>query len=148
MKLFFNLLFILNFFSLYSQNNKITIEAKLYPREKKLQLNQQITYYNLSKDTLKEIVLRNWANSYKNDSTPLAKRLLSDYKTDFYFSNKNEKGNSKIHQLKINGKQSRFNHPEQLLDLISINLNQPLQPNDSIEISLNYCLKNDGVSQY
>ncbi len=141
MKLLLNVFLITISFSLYSQNNKITIKAKLFPKNYTLEVQENIVYYNKSKDTLQEIVLRNWGNSYKNDSTPLAKRLLEDYKTDFYFSKKNERGYSTISNIKTNQKNSSFHSPHYLKDLVFVNLNAPLYPNDSVVLNINYILK-------
>lgn len=141
MKIILNILLCFITISLYSQNNQITIEAKLYPKTNKLEIQQDIVYFNTSKDTLKELVLRNWANSYKNDSTPLAKRLLEDYKTDFYFSNKNERGFSKIQNITTNQIKNSYHTPHHLQDLIFVNLNHKLPPGDSIVVKLNYVVK-------
>ncbi|MGY5351212.1 M1 family aminopeptidase [Wenyingzhuangia sp. IMCC45533] len=141
MKLTLSIFFIILTQSLYSQNNKITIEAKLYPHTHQLEIQQKIVYYNTSNDTLKKIVLRNWANSYKNDSTPLAKRLLGDYKTDFYFSNKSERGFSEINSIHSSSHNTKFEIPKNLQDLVFVKMNRPLSPGDSIDIDLNYSIK-------
>ncbi|NIJ44568.1 hypothetical protein FHR24_001007 [Wenyingzhuangia heitensis] len=119
----------------------MTIKAKLVPDKSILEIQQKITYYNHSKDTLHQIVLRNWGNSYKNDNTPLAKRLLEDYKTDFYFSKKEDRGYSIVHFIKSNQQETSFHSPHHLQDLIFVNLSHPLYPNDSTKLDLNYTLK-------
>ncbi|WP_209272326.1 M1 family aminopeptidase [Wenyingzhuangia aestuarii] len=119
----------------------MTIKAKLVPERNLLEINQHITYYNHSKDTLHEIVLRNWANSYLNDETPLAKRLLEDYKTDFYFSKNNDRGYSLIHQITSNQQEANFHSPHHLQDLVFVNLSNPLFPNDSTSLDIRYTIK-------
>lgn len=141
MKLFLYFFFFSISFSFYSQNNQLTIKAKLLPKNNVLEIQQQITYYNKSKDTLHEIVLRNWGNSYKNNKTPLAKRLLEDYKTDFYFSNKEQRGFSKINSILVGEKKASFHSPKHISDLIFVNLPIPLYPNDSTLLDLDYVLK-------
>ncbi len=139
MKILLNIFIFLTTLSFYSQNNQITVKAKLFVKANTLEIQQQITYYNTSKDTLQKIVLRNWANSYKNPNTPLAKRLLEDYKTDFYFSRKNARGFATIKSL--NATSQTVSHEIYNHDLIFVQLTQKLAPKTSIVLNLNYTVK-------
>lgn len=140
-KVFFRLFILLTGLSIYSQNNKISIDAQLFAEKDILTIHQQITFYNTSQDTLHEIVLRNWANSYKDSETPLAKRLLEDYKTDFYFSNDKDKGYSQINSIKSQDQNLTYHSPHHKKDLIYVNLKKALKPKDSINIDLKYVIK-------
>lgn len=141
MKFFLKIAILIFTFSVYGQNNQLTINAELFPDEHTIKIKQDITYYNTSQDTLSKIILRNWANSYKNNHTPLAKRLLEDYKTDFYFSNNNDKGFSNINFLTVNKKTTVFEIPKKEEDLILVELNEPLLPNKNVVISIDYIVK-------
>lgn len=141
MKFFLKFAILLFTFSVYGQNNQLTINAELFPDEHIIQIKQDITYYNKSQDTLSKIVLRNWPNSYKDNHTPLAKRLLEDYKTDFYFSKDTDKGLSKINHLTLNKKTTVFEIPKKQQDLIIVELNKPLEPNKEVLISIDYFVK-------
>ncbi|WP_157359323.1 M1 family aminopeptidase [Wenyingzhuangia fucanilytica] len=127
--------------SIYSQNNKVAIDAQLFAEKNILNINQKITYYNTSKDTLHEIVLRNWANSYKDSETPLAKRLLEDYKTDFYFSKDEDRGYSQINSIKSKKENLTYHSPHHQKDIIYVNLKKSLKPKDSVTIALKYVIK-------
>ncbi|MGY5354629.1 M1 family aminopeptidase [Wenyingzhuangia sp. IMCC45467] len=141
MKTLFRIIILFTGLSIYSQNNKTTIDAQLFTEKNILNISQKITYYNTSKDTLHELVLRNWANSYKDSETPLAKRLLEDYKTDFYFSRDEDRGYSQINSIKNNNINLTYHSPHHQKDLIYVNLKNALKPNDSISISLKYVIK-------
>lgn len=141
MKHFLQFLFLIHTLSFCSQNNQQTIKAKLHPKTNILELQQTITYYNKSTDTLQQIVLRNWANSYLNDDSPLAKRLLEDYKRDFYFSNKKSRGYNLVNSIQIHQKNTSFHTPPHLQDIVYVNLPTPLAPNQSVELVIDATLK-------
>ncbi|MGB5321523.1 hypothetical protein, partial [Lutimonas sp.] len=60
---------------LHAQNNQISIKASLL-QDHKILIDQEITYYNPSDQHMDTIYLLNWANGYKDKTTPLTKRLL------------------------------------------------------------------------
>lgn len=125
----------------YGQKNHLTINAELFPDRNYLKINQEILFHNKTQDTLSKIILRNWSNSYKDNATPLAKRLLEDYKTDFYFSKDSDKGFSTINHLTINNKTTVFETPKKKQDLILAVLTTPLLPNESVRIDIDYTVK-------
>ncbi len=98
-------------------------------------------YHNTSKNSLSRIFLHNWSNSFKNNNTPLGKRLIKDYKKDFYFAEDKDRGYSKIHTLTSNNQELDFQEVRNQNDIIEIQLNSSLQPKDSIAISANYTIK-------
>ncbi|WP_348713104.1 aminopeptidase [Tenacibaculum sp. 190524A05c] len=126
---------------LVSQEHKIKIKAQLDTLHHTLDIEQKIIYYNKSKTNLQDIYLHNWANSFKGNETPLGKRLVEDYKKDFYFSDDNERGYSKIHSLQSKNQDLDAQEVRGQDDVIQIQLNSPLQPNDSIEIEAKYTVK-------
>lgn len=128
-------------FTLKAQKSSVHINAKLNPKNNFLKVQQKIVYYNKSNDTLSSIYLHNWANSFKNNKTPLGKRFIDDYEKDFYFANEKDKGYSKIHNLAINYKKTFFKELKNQPDIIKIALNKPLIPKDSITISATYTIK-------
>lgn len=141
MKFFFKILFISYFINGYAQNNQISIDANLHPKEKIIVVKQTLVYHNKTNDTLQKIVLRNWGNSYKNDSTPLAKRLLTDYRTSFYFSRKKDRGFSKVSKLTVNGKTNKFTIKPNYKDLVFIELKETLAPQQKTSIYIEYNVK-------
>ncbi len=124
-----------------AQTNSININALLNDNKKELKIEQKIVFHNSSDTILNRIFLHNWANSFSNNETPLAKRFIEDYRSDFYFSKQKNKGFSKINQITVNDSFTTYkivkNHP----DIIEIKLSQPLNPNDHITISAVYTVK-------
>ncbi len=125
-----------------SQENSHHITVDLDIENHILNIQQKITYVNTSVEPLTELYLHNWGNSFKNNNTPLGKRLVKDYKKDFYFAKKEERGYSKIHSI-TSEEHEEFDFQEirKKDDIIQIQLNQSLKPKDSIVILAKYDLK-------
>ncbi|QHI36142.1 hypothetical protein IMCC3317_15010 [Kordia antarctica] len=125
----------------FAQHN-IKIEAKLDTVHHIIKIDQEIVYFNTSKDTLTKILLHDWANSYSDKETPLAKRFAEDYKRNFHFASDFERGFTKIHTIKNKSQQplvwKRYNNVQ---DILEINLSEPLAPNESTHISFSYDVK-------
>lgn len=121
--------------------NKISIEADLDTLTHQLKVQQKIVYHNNSNDTIRYIFLHNWANSFKSNKTPLGKRFIEDYQKKFYFSDKKEKGYSKIHNISTNHKTAQFKEVRGHPDIIEVLLNKVLLPKDSTLISATYTIK-------
>jgi len=106
-----------------------------------LKIQQEIVYYNNSNQSLNEIYLHNWANSFKDKNTPLTKRLIEDYDKSLYFAKENERGFSKILNLSVNYKVAHFTLEKSTEDIIKIQLNKVLNPTDSVLIKASYIIK-------
>ena len=126
---------------LFSQKNKIDIKAILQPSKDVLKLQQKIIFFNNSDSILKTIYLHNWPNSFKNRKTPLSKRFVKDFKKELYFAEESEKGESNIKNLTVNNESVVFNDVKNQIDILKINLNNPLKPNDSLKIEVTYDIK-------
>lgn len=105
-------------------------------------IQQEIIYENSSRDTLTEIYLNDWANSFKDKTTPLAKRFAEDYLRRFHFARESERGFTKIYSItNENVVPLLWERPEDHPDIIKINLKNPLLPGEKINIDLLYQLK-------
>jgi len=91
------------------QEHIITIEAQLDDKNDILQINQSIIYHNTSDSTLNHIFLHNWINGYKNNKSPLARRLIEDYDKSLYFAKQKDRGYSTIKNLTVDNQK---NQPE------------------------------------
>lgn len=127
--------------SVLGQNNAITINVKLDDTTNELKVQQKIIYYNTSSTKLTSVFLHDWANSFKDRSTPLSDRFIDDYKKHLYFSKPEERGNTSIKNLTVNHEQVSFKRLKKQSDIIEILLNKSLQPNDSVEIYTTYIVK-------
>lgn len=106
-----------------------------------MEVSQQITYTNTSLDTLKTIYLSDWNNSYSTKTTPLAKRFEEEFSTKFHLAKSEQRGFTTI--TKIEDQKERAltftylkNHP----DVVKVELQEPLLPNASYNVHLNYIL--------
>lgn len=105
-------------------------------------IQHKIEYVNSSEDALTEIYLNDWANSYKDKSTPLAKRFAEDYLRRFHFAKEEERGYTKIYSVNDEQlKPYRWERPENEPDIIKIILEQPLLPGEKQTIDLLYSVK-------
>ena len=121
---------------LFAQN-KIDIKANFNITEKTITVNQFISYTNSSRDTLSTIYLNDWSNSFSTKSTPLANRFTEEFSTNFHFAKNEERGYTVITSIndELNHALS-FNRLENQVDVISVNLNKVLLPNES------FCIHN------
>lgn len=118
------------------------INAVLKDSINSFNIQQEIIYENSSKDTLQEIYLNDWANSFKDKTTPLAKRFAEDYIRRFHFARESERGFTKIYSI-TNEKVEPYNweRPENHPDIIKINLSSPLLPGEKLHLNLLYQIK-------
>ncbi len=136
-----SLLFIFCCNLLTAQTNAVKIKAILNAEKDELKIQQKIVFHNTSDSTFTTIFLHNWANSFANKNTPLAKRFLNDYRKDFNFSKENERGHTIIHNITIDYQIPVFNEVINHPDILKIELNKPLQPKDSVTITAFYTIK-------
>ena len=141
LKLLFTCFFTLFVVRVCAQTNSIQINAVLDEKKDVLKIQQEIIYYNNSNQPLTEIYLLNWANSFNDKNTPLTKRLIEDYDKSLYFAKDNERGFSKILNLSVNYKVTRFTSDKNTEDIIKIDLNEVLNPADSVIIKASYTVK-------
>ncbi|MCK5402453.1 MAG: metalloprotease, partial [Flavobacteriaceae bacterium] len=140
-KLLYLLVFVLNHFSAVCQT-KIDINAVVDVVENQIKINQSIAYKNTSKDTLKTIYLNDWSHSYSTKSTPLAKRFSEEYNSNFHFAENNERGYTVITSLKNEANSNLiFEHLALYPDVIKVDLENPLYPEDSYNLKLTYTIQ-------
>lgn len=125
----------------YSQKQHLNLTAELDTELHQIEIQQEILFYNHSKDTLKSIYLHNWMNSYKDKKTPLSKRLLEDYNKDLYFAKEKNRGFSKILNISSTYESTAFKIDEKIPDIVKVTLNKDLAPNDSITLIATYIVK-------
>ena len=107
-----------------------------------LHVNQKITYFNTTNDTISRIILNDWNHAYSNIQTPLASRFSDEFYRGFHLAKEEERGNTS--KLKITGeKQSllSWERTKENPDLVIINLPQKLAPNQKTELQLTYDAK-------
>ncbi|MGC1205229.1 MAG: metalloprotease, partial [Flavobacteriaceae bacterium] len=122
--------------------HKIKISAELDTISHTIKINQEVVYFNTSKDALTQILFLDWANSYVDKETPLAKRFAEDYKRNLHFASAHERGFTKIDSIKNKLENAltwqRYNGFQ---DILEVNLNEPLKSGDSTLIHFTYSVK-------
>jgi hypothetical protein len=67
-----------------------------YAANKTLNIQQELTYFNQSNDTLSSLILNDWNNAYSDVNTPLARRFSDEFYRGFHLAKEEERGSTKI----------------------------------------------------
>ncbi len=119
----------------WQQRVDYTIDVTLREADRSLDGFIQIQYGNHSPDTLSFIWIHCWPNAYKNDRTAFSEQLLGDGRTDFYFSDKEQKGYINHLEFRVDGQLARTEDHPQYIDIIKVLLPSPLPPNGRINLT-------------
>ncbi len=136
--------YILVFFALtngIAQHN-IVINANLDTKKKVITIEQEITYTNVSKDTLTQIFFHDWANSFSDKTTPLGKRFAEDFMKRFYFAKDEERGGTIIQNISDKELQPlQWDRHNEIQDIIYITTSKPIYPGENQTFILKYKVK-------
>lgn len=109
--------------------------------KKEIIISQTITYQNTSNNNLQTIYLNDWNNSYSTKKTPLALRIADEYKNAFHLAKNEDRGFSVITSIKQNGIDLAYSQLKNQIDVIEVQLDKPLKPNEAYTIDLKYIVK-------
>ena len=138
---FFILIMLIFPINTFCQNiNSYNIDAKLNSEDKTITVSQIMKFKNTSNISLNKIVLEDWANSYVDNRTSLAKRISDEYSRSFTFAKKKQRGSTQIKSVTSDNIQS-WRKSEKTSDIINIYLKKELKKGESIEIEINYQVK-------
>lgn len=142
LKTLISLFFITFFVQLYGQEHSIAIQAQLDDKKDILRIQQTIVFVNESDSIFNEIYLHNWPNGYRNNKSPLSRRLIEDYDKTLYFAKDEDRGYAEVSNLTVDFESVSFMElSKDQSDIMKILLNNPLKPNDSITIRTAYKVK-------
>lgn len=119
----------------------ITMDASLVPATKTLSIKQQITYKNTSADTLREIYLLDWANSFSKKTTPLGQRFAENYNSSFHFEKNKYRGRTTLSKIYGDTLVPLQWQRGDEVDILKVIPNHPLLPGDSYTFHLEYSVK-------
>jgi len=125
--------------------------ASLDINTKTIRIEERIIYQNESNDTLSTIFLNDWNNSYSTKNTPLAKRFTEEFNDKFHFAKSEQRGYTVITSVKDNKENELLhNNVKDFPDVITVELQTPLLPNQSYDITLTYdvVLPDDNFTGY
>jgi hypothetical protein len=121
--------------------NSIDLKADFDVESKTIQVQQKIIYHNTSDDVLNVIYLNDWNNAYSTKKTPLAKRFEEEFSLKVHLAKSDQRGYTTITTLKNDsGNDLKFNSLKDHPDIIKVELDAPLPPNQYYELHLNYNL--------
>jgi len=124
----------------FSQH-ELSFEVMVDESTQSLDVSQKIIYVNSSQDTLSEIRLLNWANSFSSKTTPLGERFNENFENSFHFELDKNRGRNIIESItNFKGDAFLWEFGKEL-DLIRLPLKQKLAPKDSLVINLKYNIK-------
>jgi len=121
--------------SYWQQQVDYTIDVSLNDPEKSLDGFARIQYTNNSPDTLPFIWFHLWPNAYKNDRTAFSEQLLGNGRTEFYFSDKEERGYINRLDFRVDGQEAKMEDHPLYIDIIKVLLPKPLPPGSRITIT-------------
>ncbi len=125
----------------WQQQADYNIQVQLDDILNSLEGYEKIVYTNNSPDTLHFIWFHLWPNAYKDEKTAFSEQLLKNFRTDFYFSDEENRGYISNLSFKINGiKADTFNHPK-YEDVVKVMLPEPLFPGQTDTISTPFHVK-------
>ena len=110
--------------------------------KKELTVNQELTFFNQTNDTLTNIVLNDWMNGYTSKNTPLAARFSDEFERGFHLAKEKERGRtSNINIIDENKTLLPWERDNNYPDVIQIRLKEKLLPNQKITLTLTYTVK-------
>lgn len=125
----------------WQQQTNYTIDVTLDDAERSLDGFIKIQYTNHSPDTLLFIWMHCWPNAYKNDRTAFSEQLLNNGRTDFYFSDRGQKGYINRLDFRVDGQQAHMEDHPQYIDIIKVLLPNPLPPGGQVTLSTPFHVK-------
>ena len=134
-----------------SAQHQVKMNVVLDYNKKILTVNQELIYFNQTKDTLSEIILNDWNNAYSDKNSLLGKRFSDEFVRSFHIASDAERGFTNISTITDeNNNPIIYNHLKENIDLIEIQLSNKLLPNQKIKLFLNYTIKipNDKFTDY
>jgi len=130
----------LSSFSIFAQHIN-TLNVRLNGDTKELTIQQEFTYQNNSKKTLEILYFNDWAHSYSDKNTALAKRFAEQFKKSLHLAKENERGFTKI-QTVVDHKYKGITWARTSgKDIIKLYLNSPILPNQTAKIFITYVVK-------
>lgn len=121
--------------SYWQQQVNFKIDVALNDTEHTLDGFAKIEYINHSPDTLRFIWFHLWPNAYRTDRTAFSDQLLKNGRTDFYFSNKQDRGYINRLDFRVNEIRVKTEDHPQHIDIIKLVLQQPLAPGATVTIT-------------
>jgi len=121
--------------------NQMDLQVSLDQQHGSLDIIQKIQFQNTSKDTLKNLVLNDWANAFSDKSTPLAQRFAENFRNGFHYEKNENRGRTVIFEVKDSrGVPVSFQRDDQL-DRLVLSVDQGIAPGTTYACTITYSVK-------
>ncbi len=129
----------------FQQEVNYQITVKLDDEAHTLSGFETIEYTNNAPHQLQVIYFHLWPNAYRNTQTAMAKQLLENGSTDFYYSD-TQKGKGYIDSLLfvVNGDTVKWEYDSLHVDICKVFLKKPLNTHEKITITTPFFVKIPG----
>lgn len=125
----------------FQQEVNYKINVQLNDENHTLKAFEEIEYINNSSTSIKYIYFHLWPNAYKNQSTALAKQLISRKNLSLFYSKEEERGYIDSLDFKVDGKSVKVEYDAENIDICKIILNEPLRSLDTLKITTPFFVK-------
>jgi hypothetical protein len=107
-----------------------------------LTIDQEITFYNQTNDTLTSIVLNDWNNAFSDRESPLGKRFSDEFYNKFHMAMPEERGGTiNLYIEDADQKVFTWERTKKNPDYIKVLLNRVLYPGQKVLLHLTYVSK-------
>ena len=117
------------------------IVATLDGPTNQIRIRQHFTYHNQSDKGLSTLYFNDWNHAYSNKNTALAKRFGEEFNRSLHLAKDRERGYTTIKTIVDNNYVGLDWKREGNSDFITVNLNEVLKPNESIQLFFTYTIK-------
>ncbi|MCG2418383.1 metalloprotease [Aequorivita sp. F47161] len=121
--------------------HSIHIDASLNPVQKTLSIKQEITFKNTSADTLRELFLFDWPNSFSTKTSELGKRFSENYNSSFHFEKDEDRGKTTIEKIYNSSANPLQWTRDGAVDILKVIPEKSLLPGASYTFNLEYVVK-------
>jgi len=117
-------------------NPTYQLNAVLIDSLNQIQIDQVITFENLTEQKIDTLFLNDWINAYSAYNTPLSKRFAEEFDRSFYLSNKKNFGYTTLQHITTSSDTLKGFRIENQQDLIAIPLLESALPGEKKSIKL------------
>lgn len=120
---------------------RMDLKVTLDQFHQSLDIQQEITFINQSDDTLKTLVLNDWANSFSSKTTPLAQRFAENFRNGFHYEKDEDRGKTVIFEVKDSrGVPVSFKRDDEV-DRLLLSVDQGILPQQDYTFYIRYSVK-------
>ena len=134
----------------FAQHNS-ALKVRVDIEAKTIMVQQDLTYNNTSADTLYTIVLNDWNHAFSSKNSVLANRFSNEFTRAFHLAKEEDRGFTKINNIIDSNFQAlNWKRNKNQIDILEVELEEPILPNSSKKINIIYSLKipNEKFTRY